>query len=238
MANRESGSRPLPQFLEIKMKRITISILATMLVASFAFADLDQESGDIAYWGGVAIRSDGEVEAEESGTVSTNTTITSGGANDVNANQKVVITLADYSMSMVTNASAANCAGTVKLYDFEEGYLEVTGIHCNLSVINSESGVAADTTYDVGLGSTETDAVGGELDTSTDYSFLGKIEGDLSSYEADVQSQSITDVGVDGQTTAVDLWFNVSYLDADVTDESTATWNGTVTVFYRILGDD
>lgn len=219
-----------------------ISIVLVALMPLIA-CGVDVEDGDVANWEVTAIRSNGDIDTDGGINVGLDATVSSedeitASDSGVGSYQKVVITLEEYEMNMVTNGSASDCEGAVKLIDFPEGYVEVTGIHCDLELVNTESGVEADTQYDIGLGSTETDGVGGELDTSTDYNYLGKIEGDLSSYEADIESQSVTDVGVDGTATAADMWLNSAYLDSDVTDETTATWNGTVTVYWRILGDD
>jgi len=66
---------------------------------------------------------------------------------------------------------------------------------------------------------------------------LGIVGGDLSTYEATIQSQKIDDVGLDGTSTAADLWLNMAYLDADVTAETTNTISGVIVIHYRLLGD-
>ena len=208
-----------------------ILILVVLMVAGFTYGQAYFTANDVVASGGVT----GGVL----GTISTESTITTAG-NDLNAHQCVVITLDEYLMEMKYNEmQSGNTHGAVQLYTFPEGYLEVTGVHCNLDIINiTENGILNNTTYDVGLGTTETDGVGGELDTATDYNILGIMGGDLVQYTATVQSQKTTDVGIDGQTTAAKMYLNCAYLDADVTANTTQTVSGTVTVYYRMLGDD
>lgn len=214
-----------------------ISIILLALMPLIAAGDVGAEDGDIANWGAVAIRSNGDIDGVAGFTVSTESEITAVDS-DVSSYQKAVVSISDYALVMTTT-TGSDTHGTVKIADFPEGYIEVTGIHCDLTMANTETGVAATTTYDVGLGSTETDgSTGGVLDTASEYDYLGKIEGSLSSYTADVESQSITDVGTDGTATAADMWLNVAYEDADVTGETTNTVSGTVTFYWRNLGDD
>jgi hypothetical protein len=207
-----------------------ILILVVLMVAGFTYGQAYFTANDVVASGGVT----GGIL----GTISTESTITTAG-NDLNAHQCVVITLDEYLMGMNYSPLTPLCKGTVVLYTFPEGYLEITGVHCNLDITNiTEDGIAATTEYDVGLGYTRTDGMDGVLDDVTDYDILGIMGGDLADYAATVQSQKTTDVGIDGQTTAAKMWLNCAYLDADVTANTTQTVSGTVTVYYRILGDD
>ena len=210
-----------------------ILILVVLTVAGFTYGQAYFTADDVVASGGVT----GGIL----GTISTDPTITTAG-NDLNANQCVVITLDEYLMDIEDHYidPDVNFRGNERLYTFPEGYLEITGVHCSLDITNiTEDGIAADTEYDIGLGTTGTYGVGGILDTATDYDILGIMGGDLADYTATVQSQKTTDVGIDGQTTAVPMWLNCAYLDADVVSATnTQSVSGTVTVYFRILGDD
>ena len=206
-----------------------ISILVVLMVAGFTYGQAYFTANDVVASGGVT----GGVL----GTISTESTITTAG-NDLNAHQCVVITLDEYLMTMYHTAGEFTY-GLVRLYTFPEGYLEITGVHCSLDITNiTEEGIAADTAYEIGLGTTMTTGVGGILDEATDYDILGIMGGDLVDYTATVQSQKTTDVGIDGQTSAAEMWLNCAYLDTDVTATTTQSVSGTVTVYYRMLGDD
>ena len=206
-----------------------ILILVVLMVAGFTYGQAYFTANDVVASGGVT----GGIL----GTISTKATITTAGS-DLNANQCVVITLDEYLMEMATDGGT-NTHGAVKLYTFPEGYLAVIGVHCNLDITNiTEDGIAADTEYDIGLGTTLTHGVGGILDSATDYDILGIMGGDLADYTATVQSQKTTDVGIDGQTTAAKMYLNCAYIDLDVTADTVQTVSGTVTVYYRMLGDD
>ena len=208
-----------------------ILILVVLMVAGFTYGQAYFTANDVVASGGVT----GGIL----GTISTESAITVAG-NDLNANQCLVITLDECLMEMKYNeVQSGDTHGAVKLYTFPEGYLEITGVHCSLDITNiTEDGIAADTEYDIGLGTTMTTGVGGILDEATDYDILGIMGGDLADYTATVQSQKTTDVGIDGQTTAAKMYLNCAYLDADVTANTTQTVSGTVTVYYRMLGDD
>jgi hypothetical protein len=177
----------------------------------------------------------GDVNGSINGIVSTAPEIAAS-SNVMSTDQHVTITIDEYELIMGTTGGS-DTHGAVKLYDFPEGYIEITGILCDIACTNTEDGVAADTEYDFGLGSTETDGDSGTLDTETDYDVLGIVGGDLSTYEATIQSQKIDDVGLDGTSTAADLWLNMAYLDADVTAETTNTISGVIVIHYRLLGD-
>ena len=214
-----------------------ILILVVLMVAGFTYGQAYFTADDVVGVDGIF---SGGVTGGILGTISTESTITTAG-NDLNAHQCVVITLDEYLMNMNSPpmTPGEKTRGGVPLLFFPEGYLEITGVHCSLDITNiTEDGIAADTEYDIGLGTTRTYGVGGILDTATDYDILGIMGGDLADYTATVQSQKTTDVGIDGQTTAVPMYLNCAYIDLDVTADTVQTVSGTVTVYYRMLGDD
>ena len=213
-----------------------ILILVVLMVAGFTYGQAYFTADDVVAVDGIF---SGGVTGGVLGTISTESTITTA-ANDLNANQCVVITLDEYLMEMKYNeVQSGDTHGSVKLYTFPEGYLEITGVHCSLDITNiTEVGIAATTEYDVGIGRYGTDGVGGVLDTDVDYYMLGILGGDLSDYTATVQSQKANTVGINGHSSAAKMWLNCAYLDADVTATTTQSVSGTVTVYYRILGDD
>lgn len=147
-----------------------------------------------------------------------------------------VFTLTGYVLT-VANTTGASFGGA-KIYDFPAGRISIEGGTYNLSCDWAGTDIAAAGSGDISFGSTITaDAT---LD-GTDVD-IGASTGMLDPFVTGVGTAKgffVKDTEIDGTTTALDLNMNMIIDDADVDDGDSdpVTITGTITLFWRNLGD-
>jgi len=131
----------------------------------------------------------------------------------------------------------------VKIYDFPEGQITILG--ATGTVRETTTSILADTlntgvTYNWGVG-TVTQA-NGALAT-TEQNIIATTNGTASATinveaAASNSAQTTAPANFNGNTTAIDAFFNVGIATADDIDgDATTTWNGTVTITWLFNGN-
>lgn len=138
----------------------------------------------------------------------------------------------------VTDPGAAAGYGSVKLYDFPEGYLYRLGTVADLAITAGAGGVADDFDGDVAFGSTA-DAGGGLAGTEVNFVASTTTPQAVAGVAtADCASSATEQTILDGHSAAVDLYLTFNIDDADVSAGDTLAVTGTVTVTWIRLGDN
>lgn len=149
---------------------------------------------------------------------------------------KTVFTLTALSVTM-TDAGAAGCHGSHKIYDFPEGVIQVLGCSYNLTTLAGSGGIG-DTAALVGaLGTTATATDNATL-TTTEANLIASTTGTLTAGAGVLQSHgSLVATAFDGHTTPVDAYLNLAVPDAGSSASDTVTVSGTITITWVNLGD-
>lgn len=151
---------------------------------------------------------------------------------------KTVLTLADLSVTM-TDAGAAGCHGSHKLYDFPEGNILILGGSCNLTTLAGAGGIADGAAL---VGAVGTAAVGtnNATLTTTEADIIPSIAGTLTSGAGALAGESTTALiaAFDGTATAKDAYLNLAVPDADSSASDTVAVSGTITIVWVNLGDN
>lgn len=151
------------------------------------------------------------------------------------ASHLTVVTFTAVSVATV-DAGAAGAHGALKFYDLPAGAIQIEGISYNLTTTAGAGGIT-DTAALVGsIGSTTVGTDNATL-TSTEADVLASTTGTLSGGAGTLKAHSFTDVGMDGTTTAADLYLNIAVPDAGSTADDTVTVAGTITIKWFDAGD-
>lgn len=151
--------------------------------------------------------------------------------------QKTVITLSGLEVTM-TDAGAAGCHGSVKLYDFPACNLLFLGGTCSLTLTAGAGGIS-DTAAAVLAVGTATVGVDNATLTLTEADLIPSAAATLTAGVGTGAGKTVT-AGVvvfDGTSTAKDAWLNIAVPDADSTANDTFTVSGTITLVWSNLGD-
>lgn len=160
---------------------------------------------------------------------------------DINFNKSTKTFRLDFNLASVavthTDAAASGSSGSLKLFDFVKGVVQILGVTQDLSFVTTAAittsvgdmafihslGSAACNAGDGALTGTEADiaAVSGTVTCSSDAATSKVIKG--------------ANTAVDGDTTAVDLYFNESGTAATSDANGTMYVSGTITVYGALI---
>lgn len=149
---------------------------------------------------------------------------------------RTTFTLTAHSLTM-TDAGAAGCHGSQKIYDFPEGHILILGAHCVLTVTAGAGGIADTAVLDLGVGSAAAGVDNDELAT-TEANVLHVDELELADGVAAADDILVANLALDGSATAADLYLNVAVDADDASASDTLAVTGTITVLWTKLGDD
>lgn len=138
-----------------------------------------------------------------------------------------------------TDAAGSGSSGSVKIFDFVQGAVQVLGCNQEYTVITNASAqttAAGNMAQVMGLGSVAANAGDGAL-TGTEVDF-GSVTGTITSVANVGAGAKLSGaIGiVDGTVTASDLYLNWSGTAATSTTSGTTTVSGTVTLLVALLG--
>lgn len=136
----------------------------------------------------------------------------------------------------ITDAGANGAHGSKKILDFPQGAIKIVGVVSDIAVTCGTSGLAADATYDYGLGSAAVGVDNEEL-AGTEQDILNKVEGDLVTSAADWNGYTGTDLTLNGTSSAGDCYLNVAFTATDCSANDEATITGQIRITWINLGD-
>lgn len=149
---------------------------------------------------------------------------------------KSVFTLTALSITM-TDAGAAGCHGSHKVYDFPEGVIQILGCSYNLTTLAGAGGIADGAALVGSLGSVTTATDNATL-TGTEADLIASTTGTLTAGAGVLAKHgSLVATAFDGHTTAMDAFLNVAVPDADSSASDTLAVSGTITIVWANLGD-
>ena len=149
---------------------------------------------------------------------------------------KTVITVTGLSVTM-TDAGAAGCHGSHKVYDFPAGVIQLLGAVCDLSVTAGAGGIANGAAVVASLGSVTAGTNNATL-TSTEADMVDSTAATLTAGVGAFDGHgSLVATGFDGHTTPVDVFLNLAVPDADSSASDTITVSGTITLTWINTGD-
>lgn len=154
--------------------------------------------------------------------------------NYVGSINQSVFTFASYPL-VITDSEGSGGHGNVKLIDFPAGMIYVLGVVGNIAV-DSVSGIADNGTFDMAMGSTDTDTDDETLEDA-EADFVAKVDGTLVSGADTIDLVNNTPQTEDGHTTATDVWLDVSVTDANMTATGWMALTGTITITWVNTGD-
>lgn len=149
---------------------------------------------------------------------------------------KTTFTLSSVSITVTDTGGANGGQGSLKIYDFPEGFIEEMGCTANLTTARGSTGLATNAAVVEAIG---TVAPGADATlTSTEADWIASYAGTLSS-GAGVWTANGASVlaALDGHTTAKDLLLNVAVPDAGISASDTLVLNGTIVCIWSLTGD-
>lgn len=149
---------------------------------------------------------------------------------------RTVLTLTNASVTM-TDATTAGNQGSLKVYDFPAGAIQILGAKMDLTTLAGAGGIT-DTAALVGsLGSVAAANDNATL-TSTEADIIPSTAGTLSGGAGTLKKHgSLVATAFDGTTTPLDAILNLAVPDAGSTANDTVTVNGTITFTWTNTGD-
>lgn len=159
-------------------------------------------------------------------------------ASESNGVQRTVLRLTNTVITM-TDAGAAGCHGSLKVYDFPAGNIAFLGATSDLSILAGVGGIT-DTAAVVGGVGTATVGVGDATLTTTEQDLVPSTAATLTAGAGAFDGESLT-AGIavfNGTDTPIDAWLNFAVPDAGSTANDTLTVNGTITLVWANLGDN
>ena len=138
----------------------------------------------------------------------------------------------------MTDAAAAGCHGSVKLYDFPACNLLFLGATCDLTVTAGVGGIADTAAVVAAIGTAAVSTADATL-TTTEADLIPSTAATLTAGAGAAKGKTLT-AGVvvfDGTTTAKDAYLNFAVPDAGSTGNDTLTVSGTITLVWSNLGD-
>jgi hypothetical protein len=140
----------------------------------------------------------------------------------------------------LTATGGAKGFGSVKLYDFPEGYVYFIGAVADLAITSADADLSDTWTGDISFGTTADDnaALAG-----TEVNIIPETTVPAATAKAttgDGVSTATEHAIVDGHSSALDLYLNLLADAADIADDSTApvAISGTITITWIKLGDN
>jgi hypothetical protein len=154
----------------------------------------------------------------------------------VGAYHETVLTLDELSVTM-TDAGAAGCHGSAKLYDFPAGVIQILGASYNLTTLAGAGGIG-DTAALVGSLGSVTAGVDNATLTTTEADLIASTTGTLTDGAGVLQKHgSLVATAFDGHTTPMDAFLNLAVPDAGSSADDTVAVSGTVRILWVQLGD-
>jgi len=150
---------------------------------------------------------------------------------------RTVLTLTKPVITM-TDAGAAGCHGSVKLYDFPACNLLLLGATCDLTVLAGAGGITDTAAVVASVGTTAVSTADATL-TATEADIIPSTAATLTAGAGAAKGKTLT-AGVvvfDGTSTAKDAYLNFAVPDAGSTASDTLTVSGTITLVWSNLGD-
>ncbi len=138
----------------------------------------------------------------------------------------------------MTDAAAAGCHGSVKLYDFPACNLLFLGATCDLTVTAGAGGIADTAAVVAAIGTAAVSTADATL-TTTEADMIPSTDATLTAGAGAAKGKTLT-AGVvvfDGTTTAKDAYLNFAVPDAGSTGNDTLIVSGTITLVWSNLGD-
>lgn len=138
----------------------------------------------------------------------------------------------------MTDAAAAGCHGSVKLYDFPACNLLFLGATCDLTVTAGAGGIADTAAVVAAIGTAAVSTADATL-TTTEADLIPSTAATLTAGAGAAKGKTLT-AGVvvfDGTTTAKDAYLNFAVPDAGSTGNDTLIVSGTITLVWSNLGD-
>lgn len=150
---------------------------------------------------------------------------------------RTVLKLSALSISTVDNGTDGH-AGSVKLYDFPQGYVHIKGgAQAYTAITVDGTGLPDDVVLDIAVGST---AAGTDMETlsGTAEDILTKDDITLSSSVTATNQfqQETTGGGIDGTSTAVDAYLNIAATAATADDDGTIVLTGELVIDWVNYG--
>ena len=154
---------------------------------------------------------------------------------------KTVLTFTNAAVTLADNPGVV-AYGSLKIYDFPEGYLQFIGCTANIAVTKSSAGVNADWDGDFGVGSVAANSGAGPL-VGAEQTYINSIatpQAVAGATTATGVSSNSLNIQSDGHTTPIDLYVNFLVDDADHDVTGTPCnliLNGSLTFTWVNLGD-
>lgn len=147
-----------------------------------------------------------------------------------------IFTFTDVSITM-TDAGAAGCHGSQKIYDFPAGNIAVLGVVSDLQIVAGAGGIG-DTAAVVGsIGSAAIGTDNATL-TTTEANLMPSTAATLTGGAGNLDGESTAVTVLDGTATAIDAYLNLAVPDAGSSASDTLTVNGTVRITWANIGDN
>lgn len=146
---------------------------------------------------------------------------------------KTVFTFTNASVATV-DATTSGAGGGLKIYDFPEGAIFITGAVANLTI----SAAAGITTTAAVVGSVGTVTAGADATlTSTEANIIPSTASPLTASAGTFSAVNFTNAGFDGTAAAISAFLNFAIPDAGSSANSTITVNGTLTINWQYIAD-
>lgn len=140
----------------------------------------------------------------------------------------------------ITDAAGSGSHGTLKLYDFPEGYIRILGSSQNYTAFAEGAaltGGAGDAVFEIGLGTAAIAAAADGALGATNDNIGTDINVTLSGGTATGKDGTATNIMHDGTATALDLNLNISGTAATIDATSHLDVTGTIKVLWAYMGD-
>ena len=183
-----------------------------------------------------------QVEIPSSGGMKTTLTVGAVNGSTVSAVEfgdgnvhQTVLTLAATPITVV-GASGIGFGGT-KVYDFPEGRIMILGVTASVGfpIISTEGDLANTADGDWSMGSTSEED--GSQDRATDIDMIPSTATSANSLSTATTAALAASAHIDGTTTAVDVYVNLTIDDGETDETSICGATGTVTISWINLGD-
>ena len=138
----------------------------------------------------------------------------------------------------MTDAAAAGCHGSVKLYDFPACNLLFLGATCDLTVTAGAGGITDTAAVVAAIGTAAVSTADATL-TTTEADLIPSTAATLTAGAGAAKGKTLTGgvVVFDGTATAKDAYLNFAVPDAGSTGNDTLIVSGTITLVWSNLGD-
>ncbi|MCL4195411.1 MAG: hypothetical protein KJZ87_26975 [Thermoguttaceae bacterium] len=154
--------------------------------------------------------------------------------------RRTVLTLTNVAVAM-TDADLAGCHGSLKVYDFPAGVIQILGCVQDLTLAAGDGGIA-DSAAVVGSMGTAAAGVDNETLIGTEADVVASTPATLTAGAGTLKGKTAAAqmaAGVfDGTSTAVDLHLNFAVPAADSTGDDTLSVNGTIVLTWINHGDN